>query len=84
MKHFVYILFSESANRFYIGATQDIAQRLQRHNTGASKSTKSGRPWVVVHTEEFLSKSEALKREIQIKKKKSRIYIEWLIQSSLT
>ncbi|MEM1121485.1 MAG: GIY-YIG nuclease family protein [Bacteroidota bacterium] len=83
MKHYVYILYSESADRYYIGAAQDAQQRLVRHNAGASKATKSGRPWIIIHTEEYPSKSLALKREILIKKKKSRKYIEWLIASSI-
>ena len=65
-----------------MGASKDVAQRLERHNAGASKSTKAGRPWKIVHTEAYPTKSAALVRENQIKKKKSRTYIEWLIQQS--
>ncbi|MFK7933932.1 MAG: GIY-YIG nuclease family protein [Saprospiraceae bacterium] len=82
MTHFIYILYSESKDKYYVGAAENVDKRLERHNAGASKSTKSGRPWKVVHTEEFDTKTEALKREIQIKKKKSRKYIEWLISPS--
>jgi len=46
----------------------DLQQRLQRHNQGATKSTKNGRPWKIVYYEEFDNKTDSLKRENQIKK----------------
>jgi putative endonuclease len=71
----VYILFSESANKFYIGYTRDIDNRLRQHNSGGSRSTKSAIPWIVKYTEHYESKSQAVKRESEIKKKKkSHIY----------
>ncbi|MCF7920970.1 MAG: GIY-YIG nuclease family protein [Candidatus Cloacimonetes bacterium] len=78
---YTYILYSESTDRFYIGSCSDIELRLQRHNDGWSRSTKHGRPWTIVYYEEYRTKSEALKRENEIKKKKSRKYIEYLINS---
>ena len=82
MPHYVYILYSTSRDRYYIGSATDIEERLNRHNAGATPSTKSGRPWKVVYTEEYSTKSETLKRESQIKRQKSRMYIEALIGGS--
>ncbi|MFA6132096.1 MAG: GIY-YIG nuclease family protein [Patescibacteria group bacterium] len=65
-----YILFSEKHDRYYIGSTSDINTRLQRHNAGATASTKPFRPWVLVYEEKFETKTEARKRENQIKKYK--------------
>jgi len=79
MKYYIYILYSESRDRYYIGFSSDVDERLERHNAGASKSTKSGRPWKIVYTESFDTNTEALKREREIKKKKSRKYIEYLL-----
>ncbi len=81
MKYYVYILQSDLNGRYYVGSCIDIDQRLNRHNAGATPSTKPYRPWVVVYTEEFSTKCEAIKRELQIKRKKSRRYIEWLLGS---
>ena len=78
-KYFVYILYSEKRDRFYIGFTSDINSRLLKHNSGSTTSTKSGIPWELVYSEEYVTKTEALKREKAIKKKKSRKYIEYLI-----
>jgi len=84
MPHLVYILFSQSRDRYYIGSCADIEQRLIRHNAGATLSTKSGRPWKVVYTEIHPTKTEALKRENYLKRLKSRVYLETLIQNTNT
>jgi len=80
MAHYVYILYSNTKDRYYIGSTSDIEERLKRHNAGATPSTKAGKPWKVVFTKPFDSKTEALKYEIYIKRMKSRKFIESLIQ----
>jgi len=82
MPHFLYILFSETRDRFYIGSCANIESRLIRHNAGATPSTKTGRPWEVVYSEQFDSKAEALKRENYIKRMKSRVLIEKLIKKT--
>jgi putative endonuclease len=74
----VYILYSDSAGK-YVGHTEDMDDRLTRHNGGRSKATKSGVPWKLMHTETFGTKSEAYQRELQIKGWKSRKMIEKLI-----
>ena len=81
MAHYVYILYSEKTDRYYIGSTSDVEKRLIKHNLGGTASTRPGRPWKIVHTETLNTKSEALIREKQIKNKKSRKYIEWLVNS---
>ncbi len=78
----VYILFSESLNRYYVGHTGDLKDRLIRYNQGRSKSTKSEIPWKIMYTEAYQTKPEAYQREMEIKKQKSRKYIERLINSA--
>ena len=82
MGYTVYILESESRGGYYIGSTADLKARLRRHNQGRSKFTKSGIPWKVVYTESFATRSEAVIREQQIKRLKSRDYIEELVRTS--
>jgi len=79
MKHFTYILYSKTKDRYYIGSTADVEKRLERHNAGATKSTKSGRPWKIVYSEKYNSKTDAIKRENYLKRMKSRKMIESLI-----
>ncbi len=81
MKHFVYILYSKTRDRYYIGSSAHVEQRLLRHNAGATPSTKSGRPWIIVFTKEFDSKTMALKFEKYLKQMKSRNLIESLIEN---
>ncbi len=78
---FIYIIYSEKIDRYYVGITENLDWRLERHNNGWGKYTKRGIPWKIVYTEECDTKSEALKREKEIKRKKSRTYIEELIKN---
>ncbi len=62
-----------------MGYTSDIKERLKRHNEGRSVFTRRDKPWDVVYTEVFSHKREAIQRELEIKNKKSKKYIEDLI-----
>ncbi len=75
----VHIIYSEKIDLFYTGVTDDLVWRLERHNQGWGRDTKRGIPWFIVHTEDYDNKSEALKREREIKSKKRRSYIESLV-----
>lgn len=77
---FVYILQSEKDNGYYIGSTGDIDKRIEKHNKGQSKYTKSKRPWKLKYTEEYRTLSEARKREYYLKSLKSKIAIEKLLK----
>ena len=63
----VYILQSDTTRRYYTGTTQDIRGRLKERNAGENKSTRHAVPWNLVHREDFLTRSEALRKEKQIK-----------------
>jgi putative endonuclease len=78
---YVYILYSCKLDRYYTGSAEDIPSRLIRHNKGAVKATKNGIQWEFKYSETFTTRAEALKRELEIKRKKSRKYIEWLINN---
>ena len=84
MPFFVYILKSESSGRFYIGHTDNVQRRIAQHNDPlyhGSKTTKRfAGPWSLVYSESFESRSDAMSRELQIKKWKSRKAIESLFQ----
>jgi putative endonuclease len=77
---YTYILFSVKLNKYYVGACTDIDRRLQEHNTGHSKFTSTGIPWILKYSETFETLQEAKKRELYIKKMKSRKYIESLFR----
>lgn len=75
----MYILYSEKLSKYYIGACIDMERRLYEHNIGHSKFTSLGVPWKLVYREEFETLEAAKKRELQVKKMKSRKYIEELL-----
>ena len=80
--YYLYILYSTSADRFYVGYTTDLAQRVSEHNssTGA-RWTRGKGPWRLVYFEVYETSVEARKRELSIKRKKRRTYLEWLIKA---
>jgi putative endonuclease len=82
MAYYVYVLRSEKDGSFYIGHTADLDERIQRHNRGRSSYTKTKLPWKLIYQEEFLSRSEAMKQEREIKRKKNRTYIDYLVRAS--
>ena len=79
MSYYVYILYSQKTNHYYIGSSSDPDKRLLRHNAGATPSTKHGRPWKIVYTETFGNETDAIRRELYLKSLKSRVFIENLI-----
>jgi putative endonuclease len=80
-RYAMYILQSVKSGRYYIGHTDEVPRRLIEHNSGMTKYTRRGRPWKLMYVESYATRSAAMKRELEIKAKKSRKYIERLIQS---
>ena len=57
-----------SDGSLYGGSTSDLAAREKKHNDGTgAKYTRSRRPIVIVYHVKFASKSEALRREAEVK-----------------
>ena len=75
----VYILKSTKKSRHYIGHTDDINTRLENHNRGRVKSTKNGRPWQVIYIEKYPTRSDAYRRELEIKSYKGGILFKKLL-----
>jgi putative endonuclease len=76
----VYIIYSLKLNKYYVGACSNLDRRLYEHNIGHSKFTSTGIPWELKYTEQFDSLPDAKRREREIKNRKSRIYVEQLIE----
>ena len=78
---YVYILKC-SDGTLYAGYTNNLAKRLKTHNSGkGAKYTRSRLPCVLVYSEMYTSKQEAMSREWYIKNKLSRKDKLQLIQS---
>lgn len=68
MTYFVYMLICEDGS-YYIGTTNDVEKRFAKHLLGKGASyTRSHKPTKIVYTEERIDKSDALKREYELKK----------------
>ena len=78
----VYIIYSVQADKYYVGFSgYDLSERLRKHNSNHSGFTGKVSDWQIVFTQKFEEKSEAMKREKEIKSWKSRKAIERLVQS---
>ena len=71
MTYYVYILQCADGKRYY-GYTEYLERRLKEHNQGRNKSTRHRRPVKLAYYETFLSRSEAMKREKQLKNGRTR------------
>jgi len=73
MSCFVYVLgcVDKDGPRTYVGWTTDVEKRLKAHNGGktGARSTR-GRTWVLLYTETFQTRSEAMSREWHLKRDK--------------
>jgi len=85
MTYFVYILYSEKIDKYYIGYTSDLTQRLDFHNSIEKNKiwSKRGIPWNLVFSHQANSKSDALKLEKFIKRQKSRSFVQRIIADGL-
>ncbi len=78
----VYILYSAVRNKYYIGSTVNLCDRLKKHNTRHRGFTGKAMDWELKYWELLPDHSSALKREREMKSWKSRRVIEKLIRSS--
>jgi putative endonuclease len=77
----VYILYSEKLDKFYIGFSANISDRLLKHNRSNKGFTSLGKPWLLMCSESFLTKREAMAREKQLKNWKNPERLKRLIQT---
>ena len=76
---YTYVLYSELYDRIYIGQTNNISIRLEKHNSGKVNSTKAYLPWKMIHYENFQNRTEAMKREKELKSHKGRDFIQKIL-----
>ena len=79
---YLYILYSNNSDKYYIGLTTDVTKRLQEHNNPSEnkKYTAKHLPWEVkVFFECSDSRGDGLMVERFIKNQKSRVFLEKLI-----
>ena len=67
VSYYVYILYSASHDKYYIGQTNDVGQRLKRHNNGLEKFTSPYSPWISKCVIEKTTRGEAMILEKKLK-----------------
>jgi putative endonuclease len=81
MSFYIYIIYSPATDRYYVGESDNLEKRITSHNSGVSRYTSIAKDWKVVYTEEYTTRAQSISREREIKRKKSRKYIEWLVNN---
>ncbi|MBB6238446.1 putative endonuclease [Pedobacter sp. AK013] len=76
---YTYILYSKIRDKYYIGSTVNLTERLKKHNTNHSGFTGHTGDWRIVWSEVFDTRTQAILKEKEIKNWKSRLMIEKLI-----
>ena len=79
--YYVYVLQIRKTGRHYIGQTQNITKRLERHSCGKTKSMKNRGEFEVVYVEKCLSRVDAMRREKEIKSYKGGEAFKRLLSS---
>ncbi|NUQ82595.1 MAG: GIY-YIG nuclease family protein [Bacteroidetes bacterium] len=73
--YFTYVLYSESADRIYVGYSHDPEKRLWYHNEGLAFATKPYRPWILIYSKPFAERSQAMRHEKELKTHSGRTWI---------
>ncbi|OGZ22959.1 MAG: hypothetical protein A3A08_00870 [Candidatus Nealsonbacteria bacterium RIFCSPLOWO2_01_FULL_41_9] len=73
--YYVYVLYSKTQNKFYIGSTGDLKQRILEHQKNNVYTTSRMNNPKLVYYEACISKSDAQKREKQLKTGFGRGYL---------
>jgi len=70
MASFVYVLGCRTKDRHltYVGWATDVERRLAKHNAGSGARFTRGRAWVLLHTEKFRTRRQAMSREWYLKR----------------
>ncbi len=70
MDCFVYVLGTSANKRHltYVGWSNDVARRLAKHNAGKGARSTRGRVWVLLHSEWFPTRRQAMSREWHLKR----------------
>ena len=76
---YTYIIQSETSGIIYIGQTNNLADRIYRHNHNRNKYTKNKGPWKLIYFREFNSRKDAVALEGKLKQfKNKKFLLEWI------
>ena len=74
MSYYVYMI--KSINRIksktYVGFTNDLKNRLKKHNTNKGAKSTKGHNWIIIYRKKFIKKNDALSFEYKLKKDRKK------------
>ena len=73
--HFTYTLISCHHKFIYVGMTNNLADRIRRHNAGYEKATKPYRPFILLYFEVVDNQLQARKREVFLKNRSGKLFL---------
>ena len=70
MKYFVYLIISKNKQKYlsYVGYTNNLKKRLEKHNNSKGAKFTRGRKWILAYIDGYDSKSKAMREEYKLKK----------------
>ena len=85
MNYYVYLLLTKSSKTHisYVGYTNNLIDRLKKHNSSNGAKFTKGRKWKIIYSKKYNSKSIALKEEYKLKKdlkKRKKIKKNYLLR----
>mgnify|MGYP001568685503 CR=1 FL=1 len=78
--YYVYILHNPARDFIYIGYSENLRARLEKHNNGESKSTKNYLPLDLIHYEAYKNKKDAKRREIYLKSNRGKTTLKTMLK----
>lgn len=82
--YYTYVLRSEKDDKFYVGFTEDLKLRFEKHSKGQVEATRDRRPLKLIYYEACLSQDDATKREKYLKTYHGKMFIRKRLKSYLT
>jgi putative endonuclease len=79
----VYVIYSQTHNRIYVGMSDNIPRRLVEHNNGKCSSSKHYKPWILIYQEFVGQRAEARKKEKYFKSGFGREFVKKFIPGYL-
>lgn len=81
--YYVYVLYSNQVDKFYIGFTDDLRRRIKEHAYKSVHTTKWMKEPLLMYYEACISKKDTMLREKQLKTGFGRGYLRKRLQNSL-
>ena len=78
---YTYVLLSEKDEKYYIGFSHDLKERINKHQSGKVKSTVNRRPLKLIYYEACLNEQDAIKREKYFKTGFGRRFLKNRLES---